>query len=559
MTYVHSWVVLSRHSTQLALDAIYDSDQGKLMSLGVLFRTAYKDISLSSGGASDTDCYVAVGDVRGFDRAIFESPQLCTQFKVLKTSNSFLPQGIITGIHGNQATVSGMDYYGEYSSATLRNTIGLPSQTYPVALAADDQGGVFVALHDTGGILPPPAPKDKNQVLTDTYNYVRLMNHPSETEHMTSPSIVKVNITTGENLWSLTMETTEGRSTIAGIHYLPPPRDILVVAGSSSGRGCTVGNDEFTNSWDGYLTIADATTGVVDVLEQGESKLASDHSVRYSSQVLQDDYILGLCAYEDEIYIMGTTTGKMTQVEESGGAFILRLDVDTLNEVWIHQWPGIGVEALKCEVSQNLLFVAGHVPAGVLLDDTLESPSPDQDVFVSFLDKENGEVQWTKQIDSRRPDRLADFAIDFTSNLILVGNAMDFANGVSDIYTLSILQANGFHDWQALPRRADPLQGDTNGDDLTATNGQGDNQVPVISDEDKANAELILIASFVPLLVILVIVCGLHFFKRKSRGAEEEGIFNEPNLSSPSPTVEKEAPEEQTPEAPSPSGRNAVV
>ncbi len=519
-----SWVSLSRHSTQVALHANFDETTGKLMTTGVLFRSAFKDITLQ--GSSDTDCYIAVGDVRGFDRALFETPQLCTHFGIFPEDSTSIPfpRGISVGVHNDQAMVATVDFSGEYADLTMKNKVNLPFQSFPIAIHSDAQGAVYVGLHKTGGLLPPPAPINEDDELKDIYEYYRLMTHPTKTTHFTSPQVVKINLRTQEIVWQVDFETTEGRSSIGSVLNFPS-HDLVVVVGSSNGKGSYVGAGEWSNSWDGFITLINATSGVVDDSAANQTYLAADHSVRIQSQVGQDDYILGMCASDDDLYVIGTTTGKMKpNATEAGGAFLIKYDIDTLNVQWTQQWNGLGTEAIKCAASSTNIYVAGHVPAGVSLKEdttrTLET-SNDQDLFISLINTEDGFIQWTRQFDSRRPDHLAAIIRLGTGDLAIVGNSMDFEKGVCDIYTSTIALADGFYDWQRLPPEADPIRGDA------APNEDATDNVGSELQGDDNRTIIIVVATVVPCVVLLLVILFTVRNNKRTVKTETEEVPSE--------------------------------
>jgi hypothetical protein len=94
--------------------------------------------------------------------------------------------------------------------------------------------------------------------------------------------------------------------------------------------------------------------------------------------------------------ILGSTTGILEpRVIRDGGAFIMKLDI-----LWTKQFHGSSFMALvetkvtKCEVRAGSLFVAGHVPAGVLMEqDGLCTKARDnQDLLNMAMDPSNLEV-----------------------------------------------------------------------------------------------------------------------------------------------------------------------
>jgi len=536
----HAWVILSEFSTQFATQANLDPISGKLATTGVLFRTAFKDITIE--GSSATNCFILVGDWNGFSRALYETPQICTQFGIFprpanenatQDSSVPLPQGISVGMDGHQGSVATMDFSGNSNNLKKTNPYNLPSRNFPVALSSDSEGGVYVGLHGTGGILPPPAPEDENQELTEIYNYYGLMTYPTKTEHFISPEIVKINMKTREQIWQLELTTTQGRSTIGNVVHLTS-RDLLVVAGSSNGKGTYVGAGEWSTNWNGYITLVNATTGIVNTAS--ETPLMSDFTLRVQSQIGKDDYILGMCALDDNIFVVGSTTGTMKAdngfgSSSDGGGFLMMLDVGTFNIRWTQQWYGMGVELTRCVATPTSIYVGGQVPKGISLkEDTTrkQRPSKTQDLIVAVVNATDGSIEWTRQVDSHKTDHLANVLL--TGNeLIVVGNSLDFEKGLCDIYTFSVSTADGSYDWQGLPPNADPIHG--NAALPTKTWQQ-------IFDDKKHRKTVIATATVVPGVLLLLLMAYAIRSRKKSTEhtiPEPDGIIKEQDVSEESP------------------------
>jgi hypothetical protein len=405
-----------------------------------------------------------------------------------------LPQAVVLGIQGSQASVLSLDFYGEYDESEISNPINLPYETYPVASATDPLGGVYVGLHATKGALVPPITEGKTE-LENVIDYVNKMTRPLDSV-VESPQLIKLNVTSGKVVWEGTLTTVEGRSTIGGMQYIAN-RDVLVVVGSSNGEGSYVGAGVASNGdWDGYVTLVDASTGEVDDSAANLTHLAADHSLRIQSQPNQDDFILGVCTLEDKLFILGSTTGVIDGTE-SGGAFIMKVDIDTLNVIWKTQIVGDGVEATQCIGFQNVLYVGGHVPAGVTVDDPTRTYTSDtDDVFVSYVDAGTGGIVWLRQIDSRRDDRLTGLLINQVGNAMIVGSAMDLDASVSTTFINSVLLQSGYHDWQLLPSDSDPFRFSFGDEDAIEESSGND-------DDNKTT--VIVVAVVVPVVLLLLV------------------------------------------------------
>lgn len=524
-------VTLSRYITQLAFHGSIDPTLYQILAIGVLFRGTYDDLTLQ--GQSDIDCYIAIGDLTGFERTVLETPQMCIGFQFFDrgtatdgSTTTSLPRGVISGIHNNQAIIASADFSDHI--LTMANPIDLPQQYFPVSLSTDAQGGVYVALHSTAGILPSSNSdnNDQSETLYNIYNYFQQMTHPNASVHDAAPQVVKIDILTGDLLWELALETELGRSTVAAV-ALMTSRDWLVVAGSSNGSGSYVGAGVHTTTWDGYVTLVNATSGKVDDSKWAASPLAADHSLRVTSQVGKHDYVLGMCIFEDDIYLVGTTEGTMVPGVVAGGGFVTKLDADTLQISWTRQWEGIGVQALTCEATEDFVYVSGHVPESVLLNDTTRTQSSDnQDIFVSLLDASSGEMRWTRQVDSRRPDFMASISYHVLGYSVLTANSMDLVNGVSVLYALTFEHETGYYDWQGMDPQDDPL-GAAFGDLDTPTSptqfpttmstpSETANTPGIVSDNDKDKSTIIAVAIVIPVLLLLAVLVYTAFTRRSS-------------------------------------------
>jgi len=503
-TFTSAFVVLSRQSSNLSLDAIRDARSSKVITIGVLFRDEHAEIT--AAGQADTQCITSIGDIRGFDRNVHESPQYCVHVANYPATSDF-DYAIVAGVAGRQAALYVMNFLGEYDEAPLVDPFLLPVGTFPVAMVTDPKdGGVYVGLHDTGGTLV----REWNKPLEDVLTYINSVTQP-EDAWVISPVAMKVDMT--QVVWQTEFTTTAGQSLIGGMAHIPS-ENVLVVAGSTDGLGPSVGatahsDDWDGGDWDGYVTILNGETGSVE------------RSVRIQSQSNQDDFIHGICALDDEIFIVGSTTGSLEPEQGGvarggGGAFVMKLDVSTLEILWTRQFRGAGVDdsppvAMECEVKAGSLFVGGQVPAGVLMeqDDSRTNASDNQDLLVMTMDPSSSEVYWVRQIDSRRDDRLSNIMIAANGDLFIMANAMDFENESNDSYLMTVTRQDGIHDWLGLPEDADPIDGVQAGVIDGDGEGVGDSMLADESDNE-GNLALILIAALVPVgLLLLVAICSV--------------------------------------------------
>jgi hypothetical protein len=510
-----AYVVLSREATSFAVDALLDPISRKLVNTGVLFRDEHAEIT--AFGQTDTQCIMSIGDIRGFDRNVHESPQFCVSVANFPRFSE-ISYGIVAGVAGKQATLYRMEFLGEYDEAPLLDPLNLPVETFPVDLATDADGGVYVGLHDTGGALVKAGGKPLEHVL----QYIDAMTKP-DLAPVVNPLAMKVNMTSGQVVWQTEFTTTEGRSIIGATIHIPS-RNLLVVVGSSDGKGTAVGGDDNGDDWDGYVTKVDAENGNIDDLANNYPS-----SLRIDSQPGLDDFVYGICASEDEIFIVGSTRGVLEGDSgfDSGGAFVMKVALDTLDILWKKQIRGTGdnahlVAATKCGVRAETLYVAGEVPAGVLMeqDDARTKASDNQDVLAIAMDASNLEIIWVRQIDSRREDYLCNIMIAANGDLLVMGNGADFEKETNDVYFMSVTLLGGLHDWLGLPDDVDPIYGyiagvgdDDDADDFVPGNED--------DDEDDDNKTTIIIVAVVVPVVALFLLVAIYGVVTAKRGEQE--------------------------------------
>jgi hypothetical protein len=186
------------------------------------------------------------------------------------------------------------------------------------------------------------------------------------------------------------------------------------------------------------------------------------YSSRITSQPGLSDYVMGICQQEPSsatssssggvFYVVGTTQGIMAG-DEPGGAFLLQLEVSTLNINWAQQISGPNVEGIACAVTPDgeYVYLGGNFPHGTALDDAF---APDRrrrrrldeegvgtsnsDIFVAQFETANANCTWIQSIGS--PDdneRLAEgngLAVDEQGNVFVYGNTQGslFQENVQD-------------------------------------------------------------------------------------------------------------------------------
>ena len=453
----NAFVSVSRSSSAVAIGSAMDP---------LTFMTTGVDYT------GDSNCYVEVGSVSlDSNRERFETPQICLQIEMVASevasanASANIPDGIVTGMIGQQPLVMSLDYKGGLSGKpNLRDPFYLPNGYFPVATATDrGTGEIYVALHETQGTSIVTTTDDTASKMTSTLDYVETLTRPTllpgSGNH--SPLIFKYDVGEGQLKWETTLITEEGKSTISALSTVAS-RGKLVAVGSSTGYGSYVGAGSRSKGWDGYITILDMEDGKIDP-EGAVNSFNAPHSTRIYTQPDQDDFVHGVCTGDGKAYVLGSTTGKM-KGDEAGGGFVIKYDIDDLSLIWKYQFVGVGVEATHCVIKGETLYVAGTVPPGVVLDDPNNNnskggkPSDTSDVFVALFYPDLGEMSWIRQIDSHRDDDLIGIGFDGVSNLLITVNGKNTNDGNNALYVMSIDNDDGKHDWQFLPQGKDPLE-----------------------------------------------------------------------------------------------------
>ena len=468
--------------------------------------------SSSSAYSTDTHCYLSVGHVYGIDRTLFQSPPLCLDVIMFKTSNTIntntntatLADGLVTAMDGKEQPIL-YELLLNSQQKQLDQPFLLPNGHFPAAMAADNQynnnnnansnnptvnsnAGVYVALHPTNGVVNGML-SDSNSNRVDpksTRDYFRHFTRPQYTtterigDDGYSPIIYKYNIETRQEEWQLLFNTTDGKTLITGMGVVPDTNR-LVVFGSTTGYGMTVGAGAKTNgqNWNGFMTWVDLSSGTID-LSNYRSETHNSHGTPIRSQRNQNDFVLGSCMDGDKAFVVGSTTGKF-EGTIGGGGFVLKLDTDRFDPTWKRQFVGTGIEFTHCVVLGDSVLVGGTVqPKTVQLaprngnTNAYTEQKASVDIVVVKLDKGNGVTQFIRQIDSHRDDQLVnmelsssqgDRAVYLTANAWdLESNAGDSSNGNGDggitnsLYVLSI-DETGDHDWYNIEPTIDPITG----------------------------------------------------------------------------------------------------
>jgi len=482
-----------------------------------------------------TKCYVSIGNVNGLDRTILDSPTMCLDLKFFNNSATSseleLPDGVVSAMDGSQAKLFSFNYRSSsLLEPNLVELVNLPGGSFPAVMTTEKQvgnGGVFLALHDSSGLLWNDLSMSSDNDILATWKYLRQMTYPNKEEitDSYSPTIFKYNITTGEEIWQTPFDTSQGKTFITGMETIPS-RKMLIVLGSTNGYGTATGEENYSGEvWDGFLTLVDSETGKIENHTYGTYQ---SHSTRIRSQYDQDDLALGLCISDDKVFVVGSTTGKI-EGKDAGGGFVMKIDVDTLDIIWKKQLVGDGVEATHCDVVENDLFVGGNVGLGTRLEEKISRDVTDTiDVFVASFNAYDGEIRFLRQIDSRRDDQLVGLKIHPTSGkTILTANAWNFTTGTVNLYILSINQ-EGKYEWQNVEAGYDPIAGvipTKPTDEMIPVNPPQDNYP---SDKKEDNGTIIAVV--IVLIVVIAFVLTVFFYRKSDKEIIVDDLDLDPNI-----------------------------
>jgi hypothetical protein len=335
------------------------------------------------------------------------------------------------------------------------------------------------------------------------------------------PQILKMHATSGTVEYHHTFNLTSGQATITSIQH-SQANNLLIVAGMTNGVGPVFGSNQVGgDDWDGYVAFLDSETGnVVD-------------SLRIPSQAGKDDSIQDLCVTETDLFLVGTTQGRIEGIHEKG-VFLIKMDLASRNTMWKRQLhSGIDrVQGLHCAVSSENtdgngngngnVYVAGITSYDLDHDqEEFMVPAATQDVFVTALDRATGGTLWTQQLDTSkrhgddRDDSVAAMEINpKTLNPTVLLNSMNIQNEWNDIFLLDLRPEDGANELASYMMSIDDdelleldsleesfdLENDVTDTDTTTTNDDNNNKEGV-----GVNQQIIAVAIVVPLLLFFAV------------------------------------------------------
>ena len=340
--------------------------------------------------------------------------------------------------------------HGDKSFATVGGQLlKNDTEVYPTAMTSlsdKEEDGLFVVFME-GQLEPHHIDLLEGQQQHDPQEYFNYgvgygmrvsrfdlpVSHPTET--MTTKKFTET--------WSYGYETADeskGHVYVTDIVHTAGNTHYLLLVGSTNGQGEAFGSDSFIGSdMDGFVTKVSPQNGGLIIGPGGLSatRIQSASSGRHQ----HNDWITGVCNHPQDseyIYLVGTTEGQMPgtphKPQSGTSAFLMKLDVRTLEAVWTQQLDteapmlhfNKGARGMGCAVTPDNQFVwfGGVVEDGAVVRGATKSFGG-TDVFVAGANAETGEIDLVKQIGTTKDDELAlrgGLAADVAGNAVLIGN-----------------------------------------------------------------------------------------------------------------------------------------
>ena len=379
--------------------------------------------------------------------------------------------------------------------------------SYPVQGVLNDNGYMFVAVHGTDTV--PSSMKDATlDPLSQIVFFEQEMqsgNDESSTNSIWSPGVQKWNVATAKLEWAVDVTTTNDRVTVLSSVAHVAQEDFLLVGGYSKGSAT---EDKLpSDRWKGFLTKLDPETGA----PLGVTKYVM-------SQDGKNDRIRDICVSGQYAFVVGDTEGIINGIQ-NGGAFLIKIDVDTLETKWQIQIPGMGVEGMYCAVHEDtsIVYVGGNVPENVEVE--IGKGSLGRDIFVTQVDYNIGTVLWTRQFGHDTHITIKGLVADQEGDAILCGNSFNDTAFVNDAFILNMHKENGAHapEWIKLAAVVDEEKEEKN-------------------DDTNDNQGLIIAGSIIlPLLFLAgIVLCWCRYHRR---GSKEEIPQDHQEEAKPTPVM----------------------
>jgi hypothetical protein len=377
----------------------------------------------------------------------------------------------------------------------------------------------------------------------------------------------------------------------------------------------------YVGDWDGFISKIGAKDGVplrpfhhptsaptsLGAPTGYQPGVTNTWTYTLKTQPRRDDFVQSICVprilpelwthdepyYPTVAYAIGSTTGRFDG-NQDGGAFVLQLDLATMNINWKKQLPGMNVQGLSCQVlvdvashgtttradNKDLLYIAGEVHGQMTVDlgggrVIMAEGHGETDIWVAQLQANDGSFRWFHQIGTSLQDRLAknvnnptlsegreEAAIGDTGSgkgaLVLDrhGNALVYGttNGpfakekkepFRDIFVLRLHRDDG--SYRAIippPKTASPM-GTSGGTSTTAPVSaptSGPTTPPVTGVEDTIDYGVVAAGLLIPIALGIVIILATRRRPRSHPSMEMTETYPKSDIDMPFPPQEQPLP-----------------
>lgn len=433
-SHVVARAVLSTGGGGVATSLSRDKSTGELMMVGTTYAEFWGIERGRLDKVGNRRCFIANGYMSSqtfeFERRNFHNPEMCygDALTIPSEDDDDDEDG------KSLAVVTGVSALGEPKLVTFydydqpENEFYLEPNHFPVAMIHAKSDKVILALHE-GDTMTFQDEQDNQDSLKGLLEYWEHFTVPTKTTS-SQLRLQMISTATGRVQFDTQISTIGGNATIAGMQKVPG-HERFVIAGSTNGSGAPFGDHPTgKNDWDGYVAIYDSTMG--ELVFQG-----NDHRIRSIDG--KDDFVHGICTYKHDLYIVGTTNGKMNYgFKHSGGAFLVKMNLESGQIEWRRQIsePHKTHEGLSCAASRHHGVVIGG-NAKKIKEDT------SQEVFVSRFDSDGTQL-WMKYLDTNRltskdsDDMLAGLDLTREGELHALLNTRVLEKGVNGIFLVDI-------------------------------------------------------------------------------------------------------------------------
>ena len=249
--------------------------------------------------------------------------------------------------------------------------------------------------------------------------------------------------------------------------------DSVLVVGSTMGNVPSL-DKQGSKDMDGFLVKKTLTNS------GGENQNKPVLTKRLSSPNNENDWIMNICNFENNVFVVGATMGSMealnvdltksdtatTPKQNTDGsvhAFVSQIHADTLEPIWTQQFyvreSGGTSAAFGCAVagSGDLLYVGGVAKNGSSMDYPHAKSYGSDDIFVAQVFTNNGDIRWLEQLGSSGHESLArsgGILTDMDDNAVLYGDttgelyrsrsrASSSGTGESDLFVVTLDKKDG--------------------------------------------------------------------------------------------------------------------